>query len=246
VRVAEDYQQLAAEYHARTGLGDMDPPFLPLYERCRHDSMTSAERLYGLYKAVEYVERAAVPGAIVECGVWRGGSMMLAALTLLVTSGATRDLFLFDTYAGLPRPDDAADVDVWGYPAIDWWLPQRVDDESSRSACAELDVVRANMIRTGYPPERLFFVEGMVERTLPASAPAQIAILRLDTDWYGSTRHSLETLYPRLSPGGVLIVDDYGHFEGARRAVDEYIATAQLPLLLHRLDYTGRIAVKPR
>ena len=244
--MAEDYQQLAAEYHARTGLGDMDPAFLPLYDRCRHDSMTSAERMFGLYKAVEYVERAAVRGAIVECGVWRGGSMMLAALTLLAGGGATRDLFLFDTFAGLPRPDDAADVDVWGHRAIDWWLPHRVDDESSRSARAELDIVRANMSQTGYPSEHVFYVEGMVERTLPASAPEQIAVLRLDTDWYASTRHSLETLYPRLSAGGVLIVDDYGHFDGARRAVDEYIAARRLPLLLHRLDYTGRIAVKSR
>jgi hypothetical protein len=73
--------------------------------------------------------------------------------------------------------------------------------------------------------------------------PGDLALLRLDTDWYESTRHELEHLYPRLRPGGVLIVDDYGHFEGARRAVDEYFA-AHEPLLLNRIDYTGRVAVK--
>ena len=79
--------------------------------------------------------------------------------------------------------------------------------------------------------------------TLPASAPSQIALLRLDTDWYESTRHELEHLYPRLATGGVLIVDDYGHWEGARKATDEHLA-AHPALLLSRSDYTGRMAVK--
>jgi hypothetical protein len=84
----------------------------------------------------------------------------------------------------------------------------------------------------------------MVEDTLPAEAPEKLAILRLDTDWYSSTKHELETLYPRLAEGGVLIVDDYGHYEGARRAVDEYFAETGQRVLLSRIDYTGRIAVK--
>jgi O-methyltransferase len=83
-----------------------------------------------------------------------------------------------------------------------------------------------------------------VERTLPDRAPAEIALLRLDTDWYESTRHELVHLYPRLSAGGVLIVDDYGHWAGAKRAVDEYLGEQAEPLLLHRIDYTGRIAIK--
>jgi hypothetical protein len=238
------YEQSAAEYHLRAGLGDMDPAFLPLYEQCRGQSMTSGERMFGLFKAIEYVARARVPGAIVECGVWRGGSMMLAALTLLANDDAARDLYLFDTFDGLPRPDAEVDVDLWGNRAIDGWLPHRIDDESSNYARADLDTVRANMASTLYAHDRVFFVQGMVERTIPQHAPERIAVLRLDTDWYASTRHELTHLYPRLVPGGVLIVDDYGHFRGARRAVDEYIAEHALPLLLHRLDYTGRVAVK--
>ena len=104
--------------------------------------------------------------------------------------------------------------------------------------------VRATLLETGYPPERLHFVRGAVEETVPAAAPEQLALLRLDTDWYESTRHELVHLYPRLSDGGILIVDDYGHWEGCRRAVDEYFASDADPILLNRIDYTGRIAIK--
>jgi hypothetical protein len=83
-----------------------------------------------------------------------------------------------------------------------------------------------------------------VEDTIPREAPAEIAILRLDTDWYESTKLELIHLYPKLSIGGILIVDDYGHWEGARRAADEYIRENKLVILFQRIDYTGRIAVK--
>ena len=91
----------------------------------------------------------------------------------------------------------------------------------------------------GSGPERIHFVEGKVEDTIPAHAPERIALLRLDTDWYESTRHELEHLYPRLSRGGVLIIDDYGHWQGARQAVDEYFGDAHAALL-NRIDYTAR------
>ena len=87
-------------------------------------------------------------------------------------------------------------------------------------------------------------MRGPVEQTIPATVPGQLALLRLDTDWYESTRHELEHLYPALETGGVLIVDDYGHWDGAARAVDEYFARQGSPLLLTRTDYTGRMAVK--
>jgi predicted O-methyltransferase YrrM len=105
--------------------------------------------------------------------------------------------------------------------------------------------VQANLRSTGYPVERMRFVVGDVADTVPREAPERIAILRLDTDWYASTRHELEHLYPRLAVGGVLIVDDYGHWEGARLAVDEFLERTSAPILLNRIDYTGRIGVKP-
>ncbi len=100
------------------------------------------------------------------------------------------------------------------------------------------------MASTGYPEERLHFVKGKVEETIPGDLPGKIALLRLDTDWYESTRHELEHLWPLLVPGGVLIIDDYGHWAGARRAVDEFFADRVDAPLLNRVDYTARVGVK--
>ena len=100
------------------------------------------------------------------------------------------------------------------------------------------------MAGTGYPSERVHYVKGRVEETIPARAPAEISILRLDTDWYESTKHELDHLYPRLSPGGVVLFDDYGYWEGAREAVDEFLDATGERLLLHRMA-SGRLAVKP-
>jgi O-methyltransferase len=239
-----DHQKAASQYHEKTGVNDTEPEFRALAERIRAFSMTSYERMYALYKAVDFIECAEIPGAIVECGVWRGGSMMLVAHRLLALGRSDRDLYLFDTYEGLPRPDEAKDIDVWGNRAIDGWLPRQTSEESSHWAEASLEDVRANILSTGYPEERLHFVKGMVERTIPEGAPDAIALLRLDTDWYASTKHEMEHLFPRLVRNGILIIDDYGHFEGARQAVDEYISANNLPLLLNRVDYSGRLAIK--
>ena len=111
-------------------------------------------------------------------------------------------------------------------------------------AIAPLDSVKRNVLSTGYPPEKLHFVQGKVEDTLPGQAPDRVALLRLDTDWYESTRHEMVHLYPRLSERGVLILDDYGDWQGARQAVDEYFAAQQSSPLLSRMDTTGRMTVK--
>jgi hypothetical protein len=203
-------------------------------------TMTSAERIVSLIGAVEYIERVSIPGDIVECGVWRGGSMMAVAHTLLRLQ-KTRHLHLFDTFEGMPPPTNA-DTNLRGDKASE--LLKKSDRSAWIWAEAQIDEVRRNMERTGYPQDKVTYVKGKVEDTIPARAPTQIALLRLDTDWYESTKHELIHLYPRLSSGGVLLIDDYGHWQGARRAVDEYIEENNLPLLLCRIDYTGRIAVK--
>jgi hypothetical protein len=98
------------------------------------------------------------------------------------------------------------------------------------------------MQKTGYPADRIHYVKGKVEETIPGVIPANIALLRLDTDWYESTRHELIHLYPLLATQGVMIIDDFGHWEGAKKAVVEYFEGQ--PLLLNRLDYTGRSMLK--
>ena len=215
-----------------------------LIKRVRRYTLTSAPRIAALVDAASYVARNRVPGAIVECGVWRGGSVMACALTLLREGAADRDLYLFDTFTGMvePSPEDVPSPYDGYSPQRKW---RRLHSSGRQWAGVPAGEVRANMERTGYPPERIHVVEGRVEDTLPREAPEAIALLRLDTDWYASTRHELEQLYPRLVPGGVLIVDDYGHYAGARRAVNEYFDSIGEAPLLHRIDYTGRMATKP-
>ncbi len=157
--------------------------------------------------------------------------MMAVALTLRKLGAIDRDLYLLDTYTGM-TPEGEHDLDYTGQRAV---------------ACAgegaiSVGEVRGALALTGYPLERMRFVVGPVEETLPARGPATVCLMRLDTDWYESTRHELVHLYPRLSIGGVLLIDDYGHMRGARRAVDEYFQDRMV--LLNRIDYSGRIAIK--
>ena len=220
---------------------DMGEGFHRLRERVAPFTMTSTERMYALHEAVRYVSRAQIAGDIVECGVWRGGSSMLAALTLLEL-GDLRTLWLYDTFAGMTEPGEE-DRKWSGESAVDELAG---DDREAGAfntwAFATAEDVRSNMATTGFPSDRTHYVIGKVEDTIPAQLPDRIALLRLDTDWYESTRHELEHLWPLLAPGGVLIIDDYGHWQGARQAVDEFFADA--PVLLNRIDYTGRTLVK--
>jgi hypothetical protein len=211
-------------------------------------TMTSKERVVSLIRAVQYLEYYRIPGAFVECGVWRGGSMMAAARTLLAAGSTDRDLFLFDTYCGMPEADDS-DVDLWGRCGTALLaqlrkLPLQEQAENNIVARCPIEAVRANLFSTGYPRDKLHFVEGRVESTIPRYAPERIGMLRLDTDWYESTRHELVHLFPRLSSHGVLLIDDYGHWRGARLAVDEFFAQNREPIFFNRVDYTGRIAIR--
>ncbi|MGI9103751.1 MAG: TylF/MycF/NovP-related O-methyltransferase [Terriglobales bacterium] len=206
-------------------------------------TMTSMEAVIALIRAVEHVLRSGIPGDFVECGVWRGGSAMAIARTLARSAEETRNLYLYDTFTGMVPPTDV-DVSCDGEPAAHILSSlERIAGERNEWAYATLEDVLSNLGQTALPRERIKIVQGPVERTIPATMPEQIAVLRLDTDWYESTRHELAYLYPRLSRGGILIIDDYGHWQGARRAVDEYFGD-KLPFL-NRVDYTCRQAVKP-
>lgn len=219
---------------------DLEPEFLVLADRCTPYTMTSLERLYGVHQAMEHIAAEPVDGDIVECGVWKGGSTMMACLHLLRAGDEARGVWLYDTFAGMPEPTDEDPED-----AHREWLEGERNDHNEY-CYSPLDEVRRNVLSTGIDAQRIRFVEGKVEDTIPAAIPDRIALLRLDTDWYESTRHELEHLWPRLQVGGVLIVDDYGHWSGARKAVDEYFAELGHRPLLGRLDYTGRMCIKTR
>jgi hypothetical protein len=237
---------MEAQRAAAPGSLEADAAIAETLRKVRPYTMTSEERITALCSAVRHVARNAVPGDIVECGVWRGGSMMAAALTLLQEHDAGRTLHLFDTFAGMTQPGEF-DIAADGRSAAALLREADPADEGPQSIwCrAPLEGVRAAMAGTGYDMARVRFVAGPVEKTLPGEAPERIALLRLDTDWYESTRHELESLYPRLVAGGVLMIDDYGHWRGARKAVDEYFSARGIAIDLLPIDYTGRWAVKP-
>lgn len=219
-----------------------------ILDRARPFTMTGDARLLALVDAVRYVVRRGIPGDLAECGVWRGGSVLAMVLTLQELGVSDRDIHLYDTFEGMTAPTEH-DVSPLDPPAAETWrrsqqAGERPWSELFAPEVFNLDDVRATVLGTGYPEERIHFVAGPVEETLPTHLPERLALLRLDTDWYESTRAEMDHLYPRLVTGGVLIVDDYGHWEGARRAVEEHFSAHGSPLLLSRIDYTGRIGVK--
>lgn len=222
---------------------DLSADDLEIIKRVLPFTMLSPDRLYAFMQATRHVEQANIPGAIVECGVWKGGAVMSSLLTMRQMKCSDRDYFLYDTFEGMPKPT-TADKQFDGESLDEAFAERQLSEDTSTWCRGEYSEVERNVLGTGYDPSRIQFVKGKVEETIPGVLPEQIAVLRLDTDWYESTRHELEHLYPLLAPGGVLIIDDYGHWQGARQAVDEYFESHSIPMLLHRTDYTGRIGIK--
>ncbi len=219
-----------------------DPVFVDLYHQCSKFTMTSVERMYTLFKSVEYIYKNAIPGDIVECGVWKGGSAMLCALALEHFGDTTRTIYLYDTYQGMTEPTkNDFHVSDPKRNAFTKWIQNKKDDHNDW-AYASIEEVKNNLASTHYPKEHIQYIMGDVKETIPSTIPKEIALLRLDTDWYESTAHELTHLFPLLCMSGVLIIDDYGHWAGAKRAVDEYFSTEKI--LLSRIDNTGRIGVK--
>lgn len=198
-------------------------------------SMTTPLRQWTLLKAIQYVDRLNIPGDIVECGVWRGGNMMLAK------AASSRRVWLYDTFAGMTEPTEH-DVRPNGKSAIPIQKSYQKDTHNEW-AYASLGEVKENFRRHDLLDKSVIFRKGMVEDTLKSErSPDNISILRLDTDWYESTLIELAMLYPKLSRGGVLIIDDYGTWLGAKKAVDEYFGD-RAPYMFP-VDRGCRMAVK--
>ena len=214
-----------------------------IIEKAEPFTMTSRERMYGLLEAVKYIETNQVEGAVVECGVWKGGSMLAIADGLAKSGNKKRSLYLYDTFEGMPPPG-AADVSYTDQKAEKLLEQDQDKEESLIWAYSTLDTVQKTMGLSNYPADKIQYVKGKVEDTIPNTVPEKIALLRLDTDWYESTKHELVHLFPRLVKGGVLIIDDYGFWKGARQAVDEYFTGNKIQILLTRMDDTGRMAIK--
>ena len=204
--------------------------FSSLYRQIRTRTMCSNARLRGLYRGVREVIQNQVPGDFVECGSALGGSAALIALTLRQL-GMSRPLWVFDTFGGLPAPTlDDPDFEI---------------AKLFTGRCVgTLDEV-ANLFEQLQVGEQAQFVKGLFQDTLPTAAVSQIAFLHIDGDWYESVKTCLDNLYDKVAPGGIIQFDDYGYWEGARRAVDEFLAARGVTIPLKRLDYSGRVLVKP-
>jgi O-methyltransferase len=208
-----------------------DDFFWQTFEKCKAYSLLSVEAFYNLYRSVEYLARNRVPGDFVECGVFLGGAILAISDFAHHFGIGDRQFFLYDTFAGFPA--ETKELDLRGNPVNFQKHPNfrgTVDSVIAQSLCAK---------------EQFHIVEGMVEETLPRTKPSAISLLRLDTDYYESTRVELTELYPLLASGGVLIVDDYGLFQGARRATDEFLEKQAKKPLLIRINFSVRTGVKP-
>jgi O-methyltransferase len=220
-----------------------DQDFWQIHDRVKNYTMTSIENQYMLYNSVRYIIKNNIQGSFVECGVWRGGSALLIALTLENLNIFDRKIYLFDTFEGMSEPTDN-DLDLQGTKA-ESHLKENVKDNENHYWCyATIDDVKETMSKSKISKDNFIYIKGKVEETIPTKfSMEEIALLRLDTDWYESTKHEMIHLYPKLEKNGILIIDDYGHWEGSRKAVDEYINDNKLKLNLFRIDYTVRVAI---
>jgi len=223
---------------------DFDKDFLSIYKKCSPFTMTSPERMYATYSSVKYIVENNIEGDIIECGVWRGGSIMIMAIELMNLGINDRDLFLYDTFEGMPEPSKS-DIDSSGKAAIGRWSKNKKEGEINNWCYAPLEDVRRNILSTGYPEKKIHFIKGKVEKTIPSTIDhKKISILRLDTDWYESSYHELKYLFSHIATGGILMLDDYGFWEGQRNATDQFFSEQGIKPFLFRIDNSGSILVK--
>jgi O-methyltransferase len=188
------------------------------------ETMIGPARLDNIENCVRQVIADHVPGDLIETGVWRGGGSILMRAVLAAYADTTRLVWVADSFEGLPRPTHPRDAgdEHWRYPQL----------------AVSIDEVRSNFARYGLLDHQVRFLQGWFADTLPSAPIDQLAVLRLDGDMYSSTLDALEPLYPKVSPGGFVIVDDYS-LEGCRQAVDDYRARNGVDEDVVKIDHTG-------
>jgi hypothetical protein len=233
---------LRAGFRKRAFLPETSEPDRETIIAARPFTMTSIRRLEFLLNSISYLHANRIPGDIVECGVWKGGSIIAAAQKLASLGDLERQYWLYDTFEGMPAPtreDGPAEARLYE--------SRRKSHESAAWCACTLAEVQQNLFaRARQLREAFHFVRGMVEKTLrdEKNLPKQIALLRLDTDWYSSTKVELECLMPRVARNGVVIIDDYGQWQGSRLATDEFIAGLSFKPLLIPVDWGCRAFIK--
>jgi len=197
-------------------------------------TLTDHQRIKSLLDGVEYIIKNNLSGSFVECGVWKGGSMIAVAKKLQNLNVDDRDIFLFDTFEGMSEPSKN-DISQTGLDPLD----------KTEHMNNPIELVKDNFFKTNYPESKTHFIKGRVEDTLSKQDTGEIAILRLDTDYYESTKIEMEYLFPKIIKGGIIIIDDFGAWQGARKAVLEYIEKNKIQIYLNRIYPIGsRIGIK--
>jgi O-methyltransferase len=216
--------------------------YIARYVMERELTVVGKENLFSTLLACKYVSAANIPGDFVECGCYRGGNGIVAA-DVFQRLDQKRKIWLYDTFAGMTRPGQYDFSNHDGSPVLGHFLNQQRETHNEW-VYASLPEVKNNFQNAGFLNDNVKFIQGDVLETLSAAnnLPDKIAVMRLDTDWYESTKIELEVLYPRLSVGGILVIDDYGHYASAKKAVDEYFQDMR-PYFQY-IDYTARIAIK--
>lgn len=209
-----------------------------IIETCNKYSMTGKLRMYVLSQAIKYVKNQDIDGDFVECGVWKGGNIILFNKFNLFYN-LNKKIYGFDTFEGMSEPSE---LDKHNNITAKELAKKSRIKMSDWCYCSYDEVVKN--ISQNTIIDNIFLIKGNVEQTLmeEKNLPEKISILRLDTDWYASTKIELEVLYKKLVKGGVLIIDDYGHWQGAKKAVDEYFKNKNI--WLHYVDYTCRYIIK--
>lgn len=218
-----------------------------LYKRIEKLTMTPLDRIFALMDSIRYLQNNKIEGDFVECGVWRGGNAIIMAeiQNQVNNSLDKRDIWLYDTYDGMVEPDEH-DLSFKGEVANEIYSKVKNTDGGSSWSFASFDFVKEALKKVDYPFNKFKLVKGKVEDTLllKENIPSKIALLRLDTDWYQSTKIEMELLFPKLVIGGVLVIDDYGDWQGSRKAVDEYMSKYNVEMCLFRLGSGARIGIK--
>jgi hypothetical protein len=241
-KIFRKIKQISLESSISNDFADFSQDEIDIIKYVSKFTMTSQERLVTLIRSVHYLEENGIDGDFVECGVWKGGSIMAMIKVLQSLKVEERVVWLFDTFQGMTEPKDVDSK--YDDTKADILLNNDPLRKSTIWAVSGMNEVKSNILSLGYPINKLKFVEGPVEETLMDNEIDKIALLRLDTDWYESTKIELEMLFPKLVKGGILIIDDYGHWKGCKQAVDEYFGKLDYQIFLNRIDYTGRIFVK--
>jgi hypothetical protein len=203
-------------------------------------TMSGYRRFSNIYDLSEMVEKESISGAFVECGVWKGGCAATMAY-IARKYNSDRKIWLFDSFEGLPKPSEKDGI------AAKSRMTMNVKEETRKCIASVKDIEEIFFKKLKIERKKVLIRKGWFQNVLPnvKDEIGAIAILRIDADWYESTKSCFDNLYDNVVPGGYVVIDDYGHWEGCRKAVDEFLESRNISVELVEIDYTGRYFKKP-